>query len=83
MTEQEWDTGTDAVPMLDFLRVGAAASNRKTRLWACACCRRLLHLFPDDGHRRHVARGPGVTGTPPRDPCGLRQPAIPRCVRAR
>lgn len=54
MTEQEWDTCTDAVSMLDFLRTRAAASDRKTRLWACACCRRLLHLFPDDGRSRHV-----------------------------
>jgi hypothetical protein len=54
MTEQEWEASTDAVPMLDFLRTQAAASDRKTRLWACASCRRLLHLLEGDGHRRHV-----------------------------
>jgi hypothetical protein len=39
--------------MLDFLRARAAASDRKMRLWACACCRRLLHHFTDE-KRRHV-----------------------------
>jgi hypothetical protein len=39
--------------MLDLLRAQAAVSDRKERLWACACCRRLLHLFPEGRHRRH------------------------------
>ena len=37
MTEAEWFAATDPTPMLDFLR--GQASDRKLRLFACACCR--------------------------------------------
>jgi hypothetical protein len=37
MTEAEWLTGEHAVPMLEFLL--GRATDRKLRLFACACCR--------------------------------------------
>ncbi|HEY7309444.1 MAG TPA: hypothetical protein VH643_08815 [Gemmataceae bacterium] len=45
MTEQEWLTCTDTHDMLVFL--GDKASDRKLRLVAAACCRRLLALVAD------------------------------------
>jgi len=37
MTEAEWLEGTDPMPMLEYL--GVKASERKLRLFACACAR--------------------------------------------
>lgn len=53
MTEAEWLTATDPGPMLAFLR--GKASDRKLRLFACACCRRIWHLLPDGPPRQAVA----------------------------
>lgn len=39
MTEHEWRTCDDPGPMLDYLH--GRASERKLRLFACACCRRI------------------------------------------
>jgi hypothetical protein len=44
MTEAEWLACTEPLEMLDFLRL-AQPSERKMRLFACACCRRVAHFF--------------------------------------
>jgi hypothetical protein len=49
MTEQEWLHCTDPRSMLEFLR--DRASDRKLRLFACACCHRVAGLLPDEASR--------------------------------
>jgi hypothetical protein len=44
MTEAEWLAATNPTPMLEF--IGDRLSNRKGRLFACACCHRISHLIP-------------------------------------
>ena len=46
MTETEWMASTDPRPMLGSLR--RRASDRKLRLFAAACCRRIWDLLPDE-----------------------------------
>jgi hypothetical protein len=52
MTENEWLTGTDPEAMLEFVRT--RATDRKLRLFACACCRGIWDLLTDPGSRRGV-----------------------------
>ena len=52
MTETEWIACTDPTPMLDHLRGGLG--ERKLRLFAVACCRRVWHLLIDERARHAV-----------------------------
>jgi hypothetical protein len=52
MTEAEWLACADPTAMLEFLR--GKASDRKLRLFACACCRRLWHLMAEGSWRQAV-----------------------------
>ncbi len=53
MTESDWQTCTDPARMLRFL--GRRTSDRKLRLFACACVRRVWRLLQDDRSRRTLA----------------------------
>src|SRR4051794_3858496 len=52
MNEREWLDGTDPHPMLEFL--AEKACDRKLRLLACACCRRIWGLLTDEQTRKKV-----------------------------
>jgi hypothetical protein len=52
MTEAEWLQWRDPAMMLRHLR--GKASNRKLRLFACACCRRIWDLLTEEGSRKAV-----------------------------
>ena len=51
MTEDEWLACVDPAPMLEFLRY--QTSERKLRLFAVACCRRIWHRL-EEGNRKEI-----------------------------
>jgi hypothetical protein len=53
VTEAEWLHAADPLPMLEFVR--GKASDRKLRLFSCACARRFWLLLAD-AHTRAVVR---------------------------
>jgi hypothetical protein len=54
MNEDGWTRCNDPDAMLEFLRAAGGASDRKLRLFACACCRRVWHLMTDEKGRDAV-----------------------------
>jgi hypothetical protein len=54
VTESDWLTSTDPFAMLSFLRDRGPVSERKHRLFAVACCRRVWRIILDLRYRRVV-----------------------------
>ena len=52
MTEAEWLTSDCPYTLFQFIR--RRADQRKLRLFACHCCRRIWELLPDERGRRAV-----------------------------
>lgn len=52
MTEAEWKSCTDPEAMLEFLSESGRLSERKQRLFDCACVRRISHLLLDEKGRK-------------------------------
>src|SRR5437588_418759 len=50
VSEEEWLACADPTPMLEYLR--GKFSERKLRLFACACCRRVWNLLSDRYSRK-------------------------------
>jgi hypothetical protein len=51
VTESDWLTSPDPQALLTFLSQRGRADDRKHRLFACACCRRIWDRFPDERNR--------------------------------
>jgi len=54
MTKSKWSTCKDSTPLLVFLR--DTASERKLRLFAVACCRRIWDRISDEAGHAAVSR---------------------------
>ena len=54
MTEAEWNRCTDSFSMLHFLTGKGKASDRKLRLFACACARRAWEFLPPGPWREAI-----------------------------
>jgi hypothetical protein len=56
MLEADWLTSRDPHSLQEYLRRGPAVSDRKFRLFGCACCRRISHLLADENLRQVIRR---------------------------
>jgi hypothetical protein len=54
MTKADWFASTQPQAMLTFLRDTGRATDRKLRLFAAACCRRVWHLVKHEGLLRSL-----------------------------
>jgi hypothetical protein len=54
MKDREWAASTDPAAMLSFVQANGHASERKLRLFACACCRRIWAFLLDGRSRESV-----------------------------
>ena len=54
MTEAEWMIATEPQEMLSFLSESGRLSERKARLYAAACCRRIWPLLTDERSRTAI-----------------------------
>jgi hypothetical protein len=52
MTEEEWFSVIDPQHLVEFVR--GRVSDRKLRLFACACCRSIWHRLPDPRSRQAI-----------------------------
>jgi hypothetical protein len=52
MTEAKWLAATDPEPMLTFLHDRGGVGERKLRLFAVGCCRRVWHLLTYEQSRQ-------------------------------
>src|SRR5262249_52495588 len=55
MTEAEWLACADASHMWAFGPIGAWETDRRHRLFAVCCCRRIWHWMPDEQSRQAIA----------------------------
>jgi hypothetical protein len=62
MTEQEWLECTDPQKILEFL--GRKATDRRLRLFACACARQVWHLLTDKRSREAIVVGEQLAERP-------------------
>jgi hypothetical protein len=54
MTESDWAACREPQKMLDFVVQSGRASERRLRLFACACCRRIWPWLTDERSRAAV-----------------------------